>query len=205
MSFPSSLWRGASETRGTTPVETTGPDAFDWQRMLSELLEIQKAAAGLLYANTAASSEVENTVVATAFDVSYTMPANTIVAGDRLKIRARGIVVDNNSTDTLALALKIGSTTIASIGAEDVADNDEFLIEAEIFAVSTAAALVTKLVSDLAAPASWTLTRTGTAEVALDFTSALAITVVATWSVAHADNEVKLTQLTVERQRYLAA
>jgi len=205
MSFPNSLWGGESETRGTTPLEVTAPDAFDWKRMLAELLEIQKAAAGLLYANAAPSSDVENTITATAFDVSYTMPADTCDVGDVLKISARGIVSDNNSTDTLALALKIGSTTLASIGATDAADNDEFLLEAELFITAYNKALVRTVVSDLEAPASWTLTTAAAVAATIDFTTALAITVVATWNVAHADNEVNLTKLTVERKRYLAA
>jgi hypothetical protein len=173
--------------------------------MLAELLEIQKAAAGLLYANAAPSSDVENTITATAFDVSYTMPADTCDVGDVLKISARGIVSDNNSTDTLALALKIGSTTLASIGATDAADNDEFLLEAELFITAYNKALVRTVVSDLEAPASWTLTTAAAVAATIDFTTALAITVVATWNVAHADNEVNLTKLTVERKRYLAA
>jgi hypothetical protein len=87
------------------------------------------ATSGLLFASVAASAAVSNTTTETAFDQSYTIPANTLKAGDVISGRAQVIATSTNSTDTLNVKLKIGSTVVAATGAVDVANNDVAYID----------------------------------------------------------------------------
>jgi hypothetical protein len=150
-----------------------------------------------LYTNVAASSAVTNTTAATAFDVSYTILANMLQAGDRLRIRLGGIATATNSTDTLAITLKIGSTTVFATAAVDVADNDCFFIDAEL-TIRTSGASGTVIGNGVA-----TIKTTATARMlnstAIDTTATQAITVTATWSVASTSNSCRLDLLSVER------
>lgn len=158
----------------------------------------------LLYANTAESAEHENTTDAADFDKSYTIAANTLKAGDVIRIRGHVTVNDNNAADTLTLLLKIGSVTIVSSDALDVADGDIFYFDAEVI-VRTIGAAGTIVANGITAyDAAGTDTEPNNfvlAETALDTTAAAKIAVNADWSAAHADNEASLTMLTVELLR----
>lgn len=155
----------------------------------------------LLYSNTAESAEHENTTDAADFDKSYTIPANFLQAGDVLRISGHVTVNDNNSTDTLTLVLKIGSVTIVTSAALDVADSDIFQFNAEVIVRSIGA--TGKIVAQgyTAYDAAGTDTEPNNfvlAETTLDTTGTNKIAVNADWSVAHADNEASLTMLVVE-------
>lgn len=166
------------------------------------LIKASIYANGSLYSSAAASAAISNTVTATAFDKSFTIPANSLVVGDQIRIRLQGIVTAANSTDTLAIALKIGSTTIATLAATDVAANDIFGMD------------ITLNIRTIGASGTWVAFGTTTlfgqlgtadaiafykASTAIDTTAAQAITVVATWSVANAGNSVRLDVLSVDR------
>lgn len=159
---------------------------------------------GLLYSNTAASSAVTNTVTATAFDLSYTVAANTLKAGDVLRIKFQGIATATHSTDTLAIELKIGSVTVLSLAAVDVADNDIFegAMDVVVRTVGASGTIVAHGVAPVIGAAG---TATGRsrylASSTLDTTADEAVTVVATWSVASASNSCRLDVLTVELVR----
>lgn len=157
----------------------------------------------LLYQNAASSAEVENTTVETAFDVSYTIAANTLRVGDVIRITAQATVNDNNSTDTLTLKLKIGSTIIVATAAVDVADGDVGLIVADLVirSIGASGTFVASGTQALGVPGTVTAKPFFKGSTTVDTTAAQAITVTATWSVAHADNEVELTNLTVELMR----
>ena len=162
---------------------------------------------GLLYVNTAASSAVSNTTVETAFDVSTSVPANTLKAGDVIRIKGQGIATATNSTDTLAINVKVGSVTILAIAAVDVANNDVFEFDMDIV-VRTVGASGTIVGHGQSA----VLGAAGTATVrprilassTLDTTAAVGFTVTATWSVANAGNSCRLDILSVERIRTAA-
>lgn len=154
---------------------------------------------GLLYASEAASATIAETTAETAFDKSFTIPANMLQAGDILRIRALATAPSTNSSDTLNLKLKIGSTEIFATGAVDVVNGDVGLIECDlqIRTIGETGAFVAlgKQILDAVGTA---LVSAAKGSTTLDTTAAQALTVTATWSVSHADNQVRLDQFTVE-------
>lgn len=88
---------------------------------------------GLAYTSVAASTALTGTQEAdTAFDSSYTLPANSLKAGTVLRIRAQGIHTATTGAETHTMALKVGSVTIASKTLIDPANNDIFYFDATV-------------------------------------------------------------------------
>ena len=84
------------------------------------------------YTNTAASSALTASSTETLFDTSYSIPANSLVAGQLIKISYWGICTATNGTDTFASVLRIGGvagTALYTHTATDVANNNIFLGE----------------------------------------------------------------------------
>ena len=162
-----------------------------------------ESGAALLYANIADSAEVENTVTETAFDISKTIDGAKLRVGDVIEILARAYVVDNNSTDTLTLKLYAGTEEIVTTGAVDVADADIGFIHAFITVRATGASgsLAGGGLVALGVPGTVTAKPFRKDAATEDISGDVAITVKATWSVAHADNEVELEQLIVKLHR----
>lgn len=135
---------------------------------------------------------------------SYTIKANTLHAGKGIQVYFCGRVIDNNSTDTLTIRIRIGPTTLTGTAvytstAVDSEDGDVFVgwlmlksrglgddqtvvaygacndPDATLEAAQHFAALITNL----------------------DTNVDNLIEITADWSVAHADNEVQLEDLTV--------
>ena len=168
------------------------------------LVEVQPQEGGskLLYSNVADSAEVENTTTPTNFDKTFTIPAAEIEVGDVFEIVAAGRVVDNNSTDTLALALLFGTEVIDAIAALDVEDADIFRLHAfvHIRAIGGSGAVQGSSIAGM--DADLVTAKTGEkAEAAEDLSAGALVAVQATWSVAHADNEALLSSLSVIRHR----
>lgn len=155
---------------------------------------------GLLYSNVAESAEHENTTDAANFDKTYDIPANSLKAGDVIRVRAQVTVNDNNGTDTLTLLLTLDGTTIATTGAVDVADGDIGYFEADIVirTIGASGTLVASGVQALGVPGTVTGKPFLLGSTAVDTTQALTVAVNADWSAAHADNEASLSLLTVE-------
>ena len=157
-----------------------------------------------LYVNVAASAEHENTTDEALFDQTYTIPADSLEAGQRIRIGFQGIVTDNNSTDTLQIKLYIGGlsgTALITLAATDVADNDVFSGEMTLHIRTTGASgtfVGHGWSSDFTSASSEAVVREYIAETAINTTIAQVIGVGADWSVAHADNECRLDILTVE-------
>jgi hypothetical protein len=159
-----------------------------------------------LYVATAASSAISNTTTETLFDSNFTIPANTLKAGDVIKIRYQGIATATNSTDTLAIKLYIGGltgTALISHAATDVANNDVFsgemtLVVRDIGATGHIVGMGTYK-SVPAAEGTITVKDKVLASTAIDTTAAQQIGVSATWSVANSGNSVRLDILNVER------
>lgn len=183
----------------------TGLVALEAASSDGEIFEAVKAAGGstVAYANLADSAEVEDTTDETAFDKSVTLDGPSLKAGDVLEIEALALVNDNNSTDTLNLKLYVGTQEIVATGAVDVEDADIGHIRAKVTIREGGAS------GKLAAMGTYALGVPGTvtakpfhmAEAAEDLSGSVAIAVKATWSVAHADNEVELEQLVVIHHR----
>lgn len=156
-----------------------------------------------LYVSTAASAAISNVSAITAFDKSFTIAANTLQVGDIIRIYAQGIATATNSTDTLTITLKIGSTTVVATAALDVANNDIFQIEAflVIRTIGASGTFVTSGYNLIGPPATAAQISFFKASTTIDTTAAQAITVSATWSVASASNSVRLDVLHVELLR----
>lgn len=142
----------------------------------------------------ARGTEHENTTVEGSI-ASHTFAAGSLTPGKIFDISGAMIVVDNNSTDTLTLRLRFGtSTTVTSntacgaSNAVDVADNDFAAISAKLHVVSSTRAVLSGWISGADAanaeacyPIMQVLTIAAETAYYLDWT--------ADWSVAHADNE----------------
>ena len=150
-----------------------------------------------LFTQTTASSAVTNTTTATAFDQSFTIPANTLQAGDVIRVRAGVVATATNSTDTLAVTLKIGSTTVCATAAVDVANSDVAWIDVDLV-IRTSGANGT-LVAAGTANIKTTATGVLLASTAIDTTADQAVTVLATWSVANTGNSCRLDVLDITR------
>ena len=147
------------------------------------------------------SSLVQNTNVATSFG-SVSLPAGSLTAGTHIRVLALGTVVNQNSTDTLGIVLKLGSTTITTIAARDPATSDVFHLRADILVRSTGASGAVRAASEhlFAAPAGYVAGAevVGTASVTVDTTVANLLDLVGTWSVTNANNIARLDAMTVE-------
>lgn len=138
------------------------------------------------------------------FDVSYTIPANKLRAGDVLDIDAVFKVRDENSTDTFTGKLYLGSTTVNTLAAVDSADNDVGVVMSRIH-IRTAGAAGTAFgwmhtQVDVDAEGDPVIGRT-LAEFAIDTTVANIVRASGTWSVAHADNDAALEALVISLNR----
>lgn len=90
---------------------------------------------GLAYSNVAASASVGGTSAETLFDQSYTIPANTLKAGTRVKVRYAGFGVTGIGTDTFGHKLYIGGsggTALITSAAAQLATNATFTGETEL-------------------------------------------------------------------------
>lgn len=154
----------------------------------------------LEYAAVASSADVENTITETAFDKSKTIDGAGLKAGDVVHVLAQGRVTDNNSTDTLTIKLYLGTEEIVTTGAVDSADGDIWYIDAyiQIRTVGASGTLVATGVVANGVPGTVTAKPWMKAEATENISGSVAITVKATWSVAHADNEANLDMLIVE-------
>lgn len=152
------------------------------------------------YVSTAASTAVTNTTTQTAFDTAVTLAANTLKVGSRIRVRAQAIATATNSTDTLNIILRLGTTDLLATGAVDVANSDIGFIDAE-FVVRTIGASGTMVGvghTAIGAPGTVTSKPKILASTAVDTTTALSVNATATWSVANAGNSCRLDLMDVE-------
>lgn len=163
--------------------------------------QVCKAASQYLANNTAASSNVTNTTTETAFsNGSVTIPKNTLQVGDVIRIRGQAVASATNSTDTLTVKVKIGSTVIATTGAVDVANGDvaTFDVTLTVRAIGASGSIVAQGTISLGTPGTVTAKPFTLGATALDTTVDEVITITATWSVANAGDVVALQSLMVE-------
>ncbi len=155
------------------------------------------------YANAAASAAHTDTTDEAAFDKSVSLDGANLQPGDIIHVRAQGIVTSSNSTDTLTVKLKCGTEVVVSSGAVDVADDDIFYIDAVV--IVRVAGETGKIVGAgtvaLGVEGTVTAKPFKLAEATEDLSDDVDITITADWSVAHADNSVRLDVLAVELLR----
>lgn len=171
------------------------------------MAEASAGGAGLLIATVAAGADHENTITeAVMAGGSMAIPANTLKAGDVLRVRAALKVTDNNSTDTLTTVLRFGAaaltgTAVVTTAAVDSADNDVVYFDADIVIreIGASGKFAACGVQANGVPGTVTAKPFVLAETAIDTTVENFISVTSDWSVAHADNEVNLEVFTVSR------
>ena len=148
-----------------------------------------------LYSEAGTLREHENTV--TAADLfSYTIPANKLEIGDIVRIKVFCTVVDSNSTDTLTPILNFAGSAIASGAALDVADSDIIYAWADVHITSSTAMTA---VSEIRTDALGAVHVIGATNLSSkDITADIAVALNVDWSVAHADNEVRIDAVSVE-------
>jgi len=154
-----------------------------------------------LYANAADSAAVTNTTAETAFDKTYTIPAGSLKVGDTIRIRGYAIATATNSTDTLSIKLKIGSTVLFTAPATDVANGDivEFDALLTIRTVGATGTLVASGEYSIGVPGTATKRSFAVASTTIDTTATQLISLTATWSVANSGNSTVLRQLVVDK------
>lgn len=171
----------------------------------------QGATVGRAYTNTAASTAVSNVTAETAFDTNYSIPANALKVGSKIRIRYQGIATATHTTDTLAIKLYLATditagaivgTTLTSHAATDVADNNVWQGEYELI-VRTVGASGTIVgcgtyKSVPAAEGTMTIKDDILASTALDTTVAQICCCTATWSAADAGNSCRTDVMIVE-------
>lgn len=121
---------------------STGVTALGWR-----ILERYRGINGLLFSQTVASAAITGTNAETAFDTNaqYTIPANTLKAGDIIRLSTMGIITGHNGSDTLAVQAYVGAQSIATTGAVNNSANDTFGFDLE-FVVRTIGGSGTMLV-----------------------------------------------------------
>lgn len=157
-----------------------------------------------LYTQQAAGTAHSNSTDETAIG-SYSLPANTLKPGTRVRVKYQGIATATNSTDTLTVKLYIGGlsgTALLTGTATDVADNNIFCGEFELVCrTDGASGTFVGFGSHADVPAA-----SGTAvpvyetkgSTAIDTTAAQVIAVGADWSVASSSNSCRLDFMAVD-------
>jgi hypothetical protein len=148
-----------------------------------------------LYSEAGTLREHENTT--TAADLfSYTIPANKLEVGDIVRIKVFCTVVDSNSTDTLTPILNFAGSAIATGAALDVADSDLVYAWADVHVTSATAMTAVSEIRTDALGATTVIAATNLSS--KDITADIAVALNVDWSVAHADNEVRIDSVSVE-------
>lgn len=137
----------------------------------------------------------------------YAIPANSLVAGSTIRFWASGVVEDNNGSDTLTIAVRIGTNTTASsntavfsTGAINVSDGDIYCLHGIIQIRTagtrgTAVAMMSYQDPDVTGTApKWNYKDPFT----VDCTQKLYLDITADWDAAHADNEVNSEMFVVD-------
>jgi hypothetical protein len=157
------------------------------------------------YTNVAASTALTASSTETLFSTSYSIPANTLVPGQLIKISYWGIVTASNASDTFASVLRIGGvagTALYTHTATDATNNDIFLGEYTLV-VRTIGASGTIVGwgwgKNVPAVEATTAVRTDVlASTAIDTTVAQVIGVTGQFSSTSASNSARLDMLAVE-------
>lgn len=154
-----------------------------------------------ILSTVAASAAVTNTVTETGFDKTHTILANTLKAGDVIRIRAQAIASATHSDATLTLKLYLNAVEIVTTGAVNVADGDIGYVDVEICirTIGASGTMVAAGVQALGVPGTVTAKPFLLASTAIDTTADQVVAVKATWSYANAGNSARLDLLTCKR------
>ena len=164
-------------------------------------------AGGTLYVNSDVSTLVENTAVETVFSLAPSaLPANTLVVGRGLCIRAGGTITDTDGgSETLTLRLQLflnGATavTLATLSLT-VADGESWVLfyDGHILSTGTDSTRVFRqLWSGGSGMNGVALVARADASPAINTTQTAVVRVTAQWASAHADNKVRMDIFEIE-------
>lgn len=87
---------------------------------------------GLSYTSVADSAAIAATAAQTAYDKTFSIPANSLKVGSRIRVKAVGTVSTFTGTETLNAILRLGTTDFFATGAVDGTSGDIFTIEGEV-------------------------------------------------------------------------
>lgn len=173
---------------------------------------------GALYTQSAVpgTDAVSNTTTNTAFAESYTIPGNDCASGRHYRVTASGNFTTTSGTNTMALSLFWGATTILTtptltLPASMVTAGASWVFSGDIqcyapnpsatglistsglitFTNSTTGATIVNGIALLS-------NNSGTSAITLDTTASAALTMRAKWSVASSSNTIVLRQYTIE-------
>ena len=110
-------------------------DTGDGSGSIVEVLPQPKLGGSELLASSTGDSSalgVSSADEATFSNGSYTFPAGSLLAGDKIVVKAKGRLDSTNGADTFTGKLKLGTETIATTPNPDAVNGDIFMIEAEI-------------------------------------------------------------------------
>ena len=150
--------------------------------------------------HSSAGTLVEHENSTDAVDIAlYNIPANELNVGDIVRIKVFCTVVDTNSTDTLTPILKFGGTAIATGAALDVADNDIVYAWADVHVTAVGSSGTMTAIAEIRTDANGGTSVTAATNLSSkDTTGSLAVALNVDWSVADADNEVRIDAFSVE-------
>ena len=156
-----------------------------------------QVAAGVSHTNTTTEGSLSQ----------YAIPANALVSGSTIRLHAAGIVAAQNSTDTLTIAIRMGTSTtvtsntaVFSTVAVDAVVGDIYCLQCFIQIRTTgtrgtAVAMMSYQDPDATSTAPrWNYKSPFT----VDTGSKLYIDITADWSVASADNQVNSEMFVVD-------
>lgn len=164
---------------------------------------------GMVYNLGAQSGDnITNTANETAFATTAVIPANTLVPGDVIHVRAVALVTAQTGNDTNAIKLKILTaantfTTVINTGAVNGAANAVAIIDADLIFTAVGNSGAFYATGDMAFGAINSANRSVQylASTNINTTPAVTIEVTDTCNAASASNNVQLVELLVEKRR----
>lgn len=192
-----------SLTPGADP--TTLTNGASWANSTQKTFKKQTASGtvslvGIVYANTADSTAIANTIDETIFDTKWTTPASWGAAGKALRVRAFG-KHSTTGTPTIQFGVRYGSTTLAQPQALTCANgavDATWTVDATIVLQGTGAtaAYRAQCTAGITGATDLTARARGAGTIAENAASDVGIT--ADWSVADAANTITCESITVE-------
>jgi hypothetical protein len=109
--------------------------------------EIRNESTGLaqsrpVFVNLANSATVTNVLTLTAYDVTYVVPANALVAGSVLHFKAVVRITADNLAETTLVEARLGGTRILTSSAVNAAAGDTIVIEGFVITRAVPGAVV---------------------------------------------------------------
>jgi len=188
---------------GTAPTSPANGDhwhdgslrTFQWQIPMGTT-----ALVGLVYTNGVDSTAIANTVTETIFSTNFTVPANSVTAGKKLRIRAHG-KYSTTGSPTLRFGIRFNGVTLAQTGTiacgTGVTDSD-WSVEAVM--ATNAASSSAAVRAHIKAIVDSTMAQKRAATT-IDATAAGVLGITAQWSAPDPANTIMLEAITIISER----